>query len=48
MSFGDFNLYRREFEATQEFFAPMLPEANALGNEMIKTILNKVREREEK
>lgn len=48
VSFGSFELYKREFEATQRFFSPMLPEANALGNEMIKTIFNKVVEKEAK
>jgi prephenate dehydrogenase (NADP+) len=46
VSFGDFELYKREFEATQEYFQPMLVEANVIGNEMIKTINEKVRERE--
>lgn len=46
ISFGNFDLYRREFEKTQEFFKPMLTEANALGNQMIKTILDRVREKE--
>ncbi|CCH44670.1 Prephenate dehydrogenase [NADP+] [Wickerhamomyces ciferrii] len=40
VSFGDFQLYRREFEATQEFFAPNFEEATKLGNDMIKTILS--------
>lgn len=35
---GDFELYRKEFEEIQTFFAPMFPEAVALGNSMIKTI----------
>lgn len=38
---GDFELYKTTFERTQSFFAPMFPEANRLGNEMIKTILKK-------
>lgn len=42
VSYGDFNLYRREFEGTQEFFKDMLPEANALGNEMIKMLNQKL------
>lgn len=39
--FGNFDLYRRQFEQTQRFFHPKLAEANALGNEMIKTILER-------
>lgn len=38
---GDFALYRATFERTQAYFAPMLQEANKIGNEMIKTILKK-------
>ncbi|SCU92027.1 LAMI_0E08416g1_1 [Lachancea mirantina] len=40
VSFGEFNLYRKQFEEVQEFFKPMLPEANKIGNEMIKMILS--------
>lgn len=43
ISFGDFNLYKREFEATQRFFEPMLAEANQLGNEMIKVLNGKLK-----
>ncbi|KAL6945019.1 prephenate dehydrogenase (NADP(+)) [Hanseniaspora vineae] len=39
VSHGDFELYRKIFEETQEFFKPMLPEATRIGNQMIKTIL---------
>lgn len=38
---GDFNHYRHEFESIKEYFAPMFPEATAIGNEMISTILKK-------
>lgn len=41
VSFGDFDLYRDRFENTQHFFAPRFPEAVRVGNEMIKTILEK-------
>jgi len=41
VSNGDFSGYKREFEKTQEFFKPMLPEANRLGNEMAKKILER-------
>ena len=46
ISFGNFDLYRKVFEEAQSFFRPLLPEANAIGNEMIKTILKRVEERE--
>ncbi|CDK24089.1 unnamed protein product [Kuraishia capsulata CBS 1993] len=46
ISFGSFDLYRQQFERTQKFFSPMLPEANKLGNEMIKTILERIHEKE--
>ncbi|ODV71277.1 prephenate dehydrogenase (NADP(+)) [Cyberlindnera jadinii NRRL Y-1542] len=43
VSFGDFALYKKEFESTQKFFEPMLPEANQLGNEMIKVLNQKLK-----
>lgn len=46
ISFGNFELYKREFIETQNFFQPMFQEANLIGNEMIKTILERVKERE--
>lgn len=48
ISFENFKLYKKEFEETQAFFQPMFQEANAVGNEMIKTILQRVQERESK
>lgn len=39
VSYENYDLYRRKFEEVQEFFKPMFPEANVIGNEMIKTIL---------
>lgn len=48
IKFGNFSLYRDEFEKTQTFFQPMFHEANAIGNEMIKTILERVKQRENK
>lgn len=41
VSHGDFGLYKSIFEKTQAYFAPMFPEANKIGNEMIDTILKK-------
>ncbi|QLL30880.1 hypothetical protein HG536_0A06950 [Torulaspora globosa] len=38
VTFANFDLYRRRFEEVQEFFKPMFPEANKIGNEMLKTI----------
>lgn len=46
VSFGNFDLYRREFEKIQGFFKPLFGEANAMGNEMIKTIIQRVTGRE--
>ncbi|SCU93623.1 LAFA_0F17370g1_1 [Lachancea sp. 'fantastica'] len=39
VSFESYDLYERQFKEVQNFFKPMLSEANAIGNEMIKTIL---------
>ncbi|GMG55728.1 unnamed protein product [Ambrosiozyma monospora] len=47
VTYGDFKLYEKKFVDTQKFFEPMFPEANRVGNEMIKTILKRVRDREE-
>ncbi|OJJ46671.1 hypothetical protein ASPZODRAFT_117350 [Penicilliopsis zonata CBS 506.65] len=41
VSFGDFESYRDRFERIQTYFAPRFPEALRLGNEMMKTILEK-------
>ncbi|EEP76747.1 prephenate dehydrogenase [Uncinocarpus reesii 1704] len=41
VSFGDFASYRDRFERIQSYFAPRFPEAVRVGNEMIKTILEK-------
>ncbi|KAL2012701.1 hypothetical protein VTN00DRAFT_226 [Thermoascus crustaceus] len=41
VSFGDFESYRDRFERIQQYFAPRFPEAVRLGNEMMKTILEK-------
>ena len=41
VSFGDFDSYRDRFEDIQKYFAPRFPEASRVGNEMIKTILEK-------
>lgn len=48
INFGNFDLYKQEFEQTQKFFEHKFAESNAVGNEMIKTILNRVKERDEK
>ncbi|KAF2263798.1 prephenate dehydrogenase [Lojkania enalia] len=44
VSLGHFDGYREKFEQIQNYFAPRFPEATRLGNEMIKTILEKTRE----
>jgi prephenate dehydrogenase (NADP+) len=36
--------YREKFEYIQKYFAPRFPEATKLGNEMIKTIMERVRD----
>lgn len=41
VSFGNFDSYREKFEEIQQHFAPRIPDAVRLGNEMIKTILEK-------
>ncbi|GAB1213664.1 hypothetical protein ATERTT37_002814 [Aspergillus terreus] len=41
VSFGDFESYRDRFERIQQYFSPRFPEAAKLGNEMMKTILEK-------
>lgn len=48
INFGNFELYKQEFEKTQKFLEHKFPEGNAMGNEMIKTILDRVKERESK
>lgn len=47
IAMGNYKLYKQFFEETQEFFLPKIAEANAIGNEMIKTILQRVKERGE-
>ncbi|KLJ07759.1 prephenate dehydrogenase (NADP+) [Blastomyces silverae] len=41
VSFGNFASYRDRFEKIQSYFSPRFPEAVRLGNEMMKTILEK-------
>ncbi|KAF2458020.1 prephenate dehydrogenase, partial [Lineolata rhizophorae] len=41
VSLGNMDGYRERFEQIQRYFAPRFPEATRLGNEMIKTILEK-------
>jgi prephenate dehydrogenase (NADP+) len=41
VSFGAFEAYRDRFETIQKYFAPRFPEAVRLGNEMIKTIMER-------
>jgi len=38
--------YQRKFEEIQQYFSPRFPEATRVGNEMIKTILERTRESE--
>ncbi|KAH3661914.1 hypothetical protein OGAPHI_006093 [Ogataea philodendri] len=46
VSYGDYDLYKERFVKTQNFFMPMIGEANKTGNEMIKMILKRVEEQE--
>jgi prephenate dehydrogenase (NADP+) len=41
---GNFDGYREKFEKIQKYFEPRFPEANKVGNEMIKVILRKTGE----
>ena len=41
VNLGHFDAYREKFEKIQRYFEPRFPEATKLGNEMIKTILEK-------
>lgn len=41
VSLGNFDGYREKFERIQKYFEPRFPEATKIGNEMIKTILQK-------
>ncbi|KAJ6172541.1 hypothetical protein N7470_001608 [Penicillium chermesinum] len=41
VSFGDFESYRDRFERIASYFSPRFPEAAKLGNEMMKTLLEK-------
>lgn len=45
VSLGYMDGYRDRFERIQRYFAPRFPEATLLGNEMIRTIVEKVQER---
>ena len=38
---GNMDGYRDKFEAIQEYFKPRFPDATRVGNEMIRTILEK-------
>ena len=41
VSFGSFESYRDRFEKTQAYFAPRFPNAIEVGNQMLRTILEK-------
>ena len=43
VSLGHFDGYREKFENVQAFFAPRFQEATRIGNEMIRTILEKTK-----
>lgn len=44
---GNMDGYREKFDKVQQYFAPRFPEATALGNEMIQTILEHVEKTKE-
>ncbi|KAI9755622.1 MAG: prephenate dehydrogenase (NADP(+)) [Chaenotheca gracillima] len=44
VSYGDFSSYRDRFEKIQAYFSPRFPEATRVGNEMIRTILEKTKD----
>ncbi|KAF2098096.1 prephenate dehydrogenase [Rhizodiscina lignyota] len=44
---GNMDGYREKFEKVQQYFAPRFPEATALGNEMVQTILEHVEKQNE-
>lgn len=45
---GNYELYKNKFQDIQEFFSPKFVDANKVGNEMIKIILQRVKEYEDK
>lgn len=47
VSFGSFEVYRRRFEETRQFFEPRFDEAGKLGSEMIKAVMETEVKREE-
>ncbi|TKA79084.1 hypothetical protein B0A49_01211 [Cryomyces minteri] len=47
VSFGNMDGYREKFESIQKYFAPRFPEAKRVGNEMIKTIEENTRKKEQ-
>jgi len=48
VSLGDFDVYRRRFEETRKFFEGRFEEANRVGGEMIKAIMESEMRREER
>ena len=48
VNLGNMDGYREKFEKIQAYFAPRFAEANKVGNEMIKTIEQNLRERKGK
>ena len=39
---GNFEGYREKFETVASYFAPQFPEARRVGNEMIRTLLERL------
>ncbi|KAG0638960.1 hypothetical protein HOY80DRAFT_1076168 [Tuber brumale] len=46
VSFGNFDTYRKRFEMPQKYFAPRFADATKLGNQMIRTILERTKDME--
>lgn len=43
VSLNAFDAYKEKFEKIADYFAPRFPEATKVGNDMIKTILEKTK-----
>lgn len=48
MSLGNMDGYREKFEAIKTYFSPRFAEATKVGNEMIKTIEENLRNQHSK
>jgi len=46
VSFGDFDAYKERFEKPQAYFGPRFEDAIKVGNQMIRTILERTADME--